>query len=128
MIGGERPVLIDTGSTLGYDALKANIGTFVESLSKGDANNAAPVRDWRAKAVGFRDFEHDPQAFVDNPFVSDVEALIKDLSELNVGDPVVHSAHGIGRTTRARASPVVVPTVALMRPACSVRSSRGPVR
>ena len=29
--------------------------------------------------------------------VSDVEALIKDLSELNVGDPVVHNAHGIGR-------------------------------
>ncbi len=28
---------------------------------------------------------------------SDVDALIKDLSELNVGDPVVHSAHGIGR-------------------------------
>ncbi len=29
--------------------------------------------------------------------VSDVEALIKDLSELKVGDPVVHSAHGVGR-------------------------------
>ncbi|MBK9444056.1 MAG: transcription-repair coupling factor [Comamonadaceae bacterium] len=29
--------------------------------------------------------------------ISDVEALIKDLSELKVGDPVVHSAHGIGR-------------------------------
>lgn len=29
--------------------------------------------------------------------VSDVESLIKDLSELQVGDPVVHSAHGIGR-------------------------------
>ncbi|MCJ7799202.1 MAG: transcription-repair coupling factor, partial [Polaromonas sp.] len=29
--------------------------------------------------------------------VSDVESLIKDLAELNVGDPVVHSAHGIGR-------------------------------
>ncbi|MGY8904565.1 MAG: transcription-repair coupling factor [Burkholderiales bacterium] len=29
--------------------------------------------------------------------VSDVEALIKDLSELNIGDPVVHNAHGIGR-------------------------------
>ncbi|WP_038210417.1 transcription-repair coupling factor [Xenophilus azovorans] len=28
---------------------------------------------------------------------SDVDALIKDLSELKVGDPVVHSAHGIGR-------------------------------
>ena len=29
--------------------------------------------------------------------VSDVESLIKDLSELNVGDPVVHAQHGIGR-------------------------------
>jgi transcription-repair coupling factor (superfamily II helicase) len=28
---------------------------------------------------------------------SSVEALIKDLSELKIGDPVVHSAHGIGR-------------------------------
>ena len=28
---------------------------------------------------------------------SDVDALIKDLSELNIADPVVHSAHGIGR-------------------------------
>lgn len=29
--------------------------------------------------------------------VSDVNALIKDLSELKVGDPVVHANHGIGR-------------------------------
>ncbi|MEX8513929.1 MAG: transcription-repair coupling factor [Leptothrix ochracea] len=29
--------------------------------------------------------------------VSDVEALIKDLSELKIGDPVVHVNHGIGR-------------------------------
>ncbi|MBI2747553.1 MAG: transcription-repair coupling factor [Burkholderiales bacterium] len=29
--------------------------------------------------------------------VSDVESLIKDLSELKVGDPVVHASHGIGR-------------------------------
>ena len=29
--------------------------------------------------------------------VSSVEALIKDLSELKVGDPVVHLNHGIGR-------------------------------
>ncbi|OYT88419.1 MAG: transcription-repair coupling factor [Burkholderiales bacterium PBB6] len=28
---------------------------------------------------------------------SNVDALIKDLSELKVGDPVVHAAHGIGR-------------------------------
>ncbi len=29
--------------------------------------------------------------------VSSVDALIKDLSELKLGDPVVHAAHGIGR-------------------------------
>lgn len=29
--------------------------------------------------------------------VSNIEALIKDLSELKVGDPVVHANHGIGR-------------------------------
>ena len=29
--------------------------------------------------------------------VSDVDALIKDLSELQLGDPVVHTSHGIGR-------------------------------
>ncbi len=29
--------------------------------------------------------------------VSNVDALIKDLSELKIGDPVVHAAHGIGR-------------------------------
>ncbi len=67
-------------------------------------------------AVGF--FWHEPQAgqaiqfvtetelFATSPTarrrrkqeqVSDVNALIKDLSELKVGDPVVHVNHGIGR-------------------------------
>ena len=32
-----------------------------------------------------------------NEQATDVDSLIKDLSELNVGDPVVHSNHGIGR-------------------------------
>ena len=32
-----------------------------------------------------------------NEQTTDVDSLIKDLSELNVGDPVVHSNHGIGR-------------------------------
>lgn len=76
--------LIDISGSMApaIDALKANIGTFVESLSKGEGNNVSPVRDWRAKAVGYRDFEHDPQAFIDNPFVSDVEALRGQLAGL----------------------------------------------
>lgn len=39
------------------DALRKNIEAFIDSLSHGDANHAAPVRDWRAKAVGYRDIE-----------------------------------------------------------------------
>ena len=33
------------------DALRRNIEAFVDSLSTGDANNAAPVRDWRGRVV-----------------------------------------------------------------------------
>jgi transcription-repair coupling factor (superfamily II helicase) len=36
--------------------------------------------------------------------VSSVDALIKDLSELKVGDPVVHANHGIGRYRAGEAS------------------------
>jgi transcription-repair coupling factor (superfamily II helicase) len=32
-----------------------------------------------------------------NDQATDIDTLVKDLSELNVGDPVVHSNHGIGR-------------------------------
>ena len=58
---------------------------------------------WLARGV---DFVTETQLFAAGPTtrrrkkqeqVSDVEALIKDLSELRVGDPVVHAAHGIGR-------------------------------
>lgn len=76
--------LIDISGSMApaIDALKANIGTFVESLSKGEGNNVSPVRDWRAKAVGYRDFDHDPNPFIDNPFVNDVEALRAQLAGL----------------------------------------------
>ncbi|MBI3101793.1 MAG: transcription-repair coupling factor [Burkholderiales bacterium] len=65
-----------------------------------------------ALATGFRwleeglDFVTETELFAAGPTTrrrkkqeqtSDVEALIKDLAELNVGDPVVHSQHGIGR-------------------------------
>jgi hypothetical protein len=76
--------LIDVSGSMApaIDSLKANIGTFVESLSKGEGNNVSPVRDWRAKAVGYRDFDHDAQPFIDNPFVTDVEALRSQLAGL----------------------------------------------
>ena len=57
---------------------------------------------WREAGI---DFVTETELFATAPVTrrrrqesaTDVDTLIKDLSELNVGDPVVHSAHGIGR-------------------------------
>jgi hypothetical protein len=68
------------------DALRYNIEAFVDSLSRGDANNAAPVKDWRAKVVGYRDLESSVAEGLpwleDNAFVRDVAALKSQLGAL----------------------------------------------
>jgi hypothetical protein len=69
------------------DALRRNIETFVDSLSHGDANNTAPVKDWRGKVVGYRDIEAADSEnlpwIVDNPFVRDASALKAQLAALD---------------------------------------------
>jgi hypothetical protein len=68
------------------DALRKNIEAFIDSLSHGDGNNVAPVRDWRGKVVGYRDIEAAESEgvpwLVDNPFVRDVSALKAQLAAL----------------------------------------------
>jgi hypothetical protein len=68
------------------DALRKNIEAFIDSLSRGDGNNVAPVRDWRGKVVGYRDIETAESEgipwLVDNPFVRDVAALKSQLAAL----------------------------------------------
>jgi hypothetical protein len=80
--------LIDVSGSMSpcIDALRRNIEAFIDSLSRGDANNAAPVRDWRGMVVGYRDIEA-AQAeglpwIVDNPFVRDAGALKAQLGTL----------------------------------------------
>ena len=66
------------------DALRDNIRGFIETLSSKDANNGSPVKDWRARVVGYRDFPADGEAkwLVDNEFVRDAGALGGQLSRL----------------------------------------------
>jgi len=68
------------------DALRTNIEAFIDSLSRGDGNNVAPVRDWRGKVVGYRDIESAESEglpwIVENPFVRDVGALKSQLAAL----------------------------------------------
>lgn len=66
------------------DGLKNNLNTFIDSLTTPNVNNVLPVKDWRAKIVGFRDYEEDGANswLEDNPFVTDVDQLKSQLSRL----------------------------------------------
>lgn len=82
--------LIDVSGSMApcIDALRTNIEAFIQTLSAGDPGNAnaAPVRDWRAKVVGYRDIEAAPgeglQWLEDQPFVRDASALKAQLAAL----------------------------------------------
>ena len=80
--------LIDVSGSMTpiIDALRKNIEMFIDSLSHGDANNAAPVKDWRGKVMGYRDIEHAQAEGLpwveDNPFVRDAVALKAQLANL----------------------------------------------
>ena len=80
--------LIDVSGSMTpiIDALRKNIEMFIDSLSQGDANNAAPVKDWRGKVMGYRDIEHAQAEGLpwveDNPFVRDAVALKAQLANL----------------------------------------------
>ena len=71
------------------DALRSNIEIFIDSLNRGDANNAAPVKDWRGKVVGYRDIEAAESDglpwIIDNAFVRDAGALKAQLAGLQAG-------------------------------------------
>lgn len=65
------------------DGLKNNIKEFFNTLQGGDANNPAPIKDWRAKVVGYRDYEDDPSTwYEDNDFTRDVDTLYRQLDAL----------------------------------------------
>lgn len=64
------------------DAMKQNIASFIDFLTTKNANNQTPVKHWRAKVVGFRDFEEDGEPYVDHPFVEDADALKAQLNSL----------------------------------------------
>ncbi|HOE42216.1 MAG TPA: transcription-repair coupling factor [Rhodoferax sp.] len=103
---GRRASLLDFLHSSAFDPPTFDsLAGFLASAEKvGIAtSNLATGFSWLESGV---DFVTETELFAASPTsrrrkkqeqVSDIEALIKDLSELKVGDPVVHSAHGIGR-------------------------------
>lgn len=59
------------------DAVKKNIGAFLDTLSApADDNAAPPLKDWRASVWAYRDSTCDGNRWLErNPFVRDAEAL-----------------------------------------------------
>jgi hypothetical protein len=62
------------------DALRENVMTFVNTLTAVDGNNSSPVKDWRVKAVGYRDVSDGDKWFADNPFVRSADAFRSQLN------------------------------------------------
>jgi hypothetical protein len=94
------------------DALRANIEAFIDSLSKGEANNAPPIRDWRGKVVGYRDVEaaqsEGIQWIEDGPFVRDIGQLKAQLGALKAeggGDEPESLLDALFKTASMEASP-----------------------
>jgi hypothetical protein len=91
------------------DALKTNISIFVDSMTTKSQTN--PVRDWRAKVVGYRDFlDTAAPPLEDNPFVTDPEKLKLQLSSLKAyggGDEpeslldAIHIVANMGQSDRS---------------------------
>jgi hypothetical protein len=63
------------------EQVKNNLRGFIELLTGAAATQAA-VKEWRAKVVGFRDFEYDSEPLVDNPFTDDPAVLESQLTQL----------------------------------------------
>ena len=106
--------LIDVSGSMApiIDALRKNIEAFVDSLSSGGANNAAPVRDWRGKVVGYRDIEASQteglEWFEDQPFVRDTAALKAQLAALRAqggGDEPESLLDALYKVSTMEASP-----------------------
>jgi hypothetical protein len=64
------------------DGLKENITRFIDFLEAGEGQETSPVRDWRARVVGFRDYEVDSEPLVEHPFVRDRSELKRQLMSL----------------------------------------------
>lgn len=64
------------------DALKENIANFIDYLTTKDANNSCPVKEWRAKVIGYRDFRFDRVPFIDNEFVRSAAELRAQLATM----------------------------------------------
>ena len=83
--------LMDATGSMGncIDKLKENVMLFFKSLTEVDpeTQNFPPVKDWRAKVVGFRDVDADGSAwFEDNDFTRDVGEIERQLSLLKAKD------------------------------------------
>jgi hypothetical protein len=102
--------LVDVSGSMAtcIEALRKNIELFIDSLSSGDANNAAPVKDWRGRVVGYRDAEHDRDWFQDHPFVRDGVALKAQLASLRAeggGDEPESLLDALYKVATVEASP-----------------------
>ena len=63
------------------EAVKQSIGRFVEDMTQADANNDSPIKDWRIKVCGYRDYKSSAVNWlVNKPFVKTVPEVLSQIS------------------------------------------------
>jgi len=80
-------ILLDVSGSMQacIDAVKSSVSIFIDGLSSKDANDGAPIKDWRIKVCGYRDQKVSATDwFVDNPFVRDVPSVQAQISGSNL--------------------------------------------
>ena len=79
--------VVDISGSMALVSMRSARTSRHSSTSQGGPNNAAPVRDWRGKVVGFRDIEAAQGEglpwIMDNSFVTDANALKAQLAALD---------------------------------------------
>ena len=65
------------------ERFKENLDEFINQMT-ADYDGLGRVKDWRARIVGYRDYESDGDAnwFIDNPFTADVDELRRQMDTI----------------------------------------------
>ncbi|MBP5234106.1 MAG: VWA domain-containing protein [Planctomycetes bacterium] len=78
--------LLDATGSMGkcINRVKENINTFITTMTTPNDNGELTVRDWRARVVGYRDYDSDgdDKWFIDHPFTNDVAELRRQLEDV----------------------------------------------
>ena len=86
--GVDLVVLVDMTCNMKSEIsdLKRGLKKMFEHYFGGKSKGACYIQNWRAKVVGYRNVNHDHEWIINNPFVSDIDDVEKQLCGIETSD------------------------------------------